>query len=125
MTRDDVLAALNGIIDPCSVRAGLPAGLADMGLITELRIAPRPEGLSIQVEVTVTELGCFMIIPFEGAVRDAIGALPGVADVAVDVKADPNWSEDRLSDTYRSRLRILRSRRRSMLSPPAGHSVAS
>jgi metal-sulfur cluster biosynthetic enzyme len=67
------------------------------------------------VALTATELGCFMVVPFTQAAEAALRELPGVAEVQVVTRADPNWSEQRMSAGYRRKLELARSGRRQLL----------
>jgi metal-sulfur cluster biosynthetic enzyme len=115
-----VLDALNEIIDPCSVRSGVPAGLVDMGLVGDVRVTASTAGAcSVSVGVGVTEPGCFMIGPFVTSARERLLQIPGVTDATVTIRSSALWSEDDMRPDYRDRLHRERSRR-SGLAVPAG-----
>lgn len=101
----DVQTTLNRIIDPCSVAAGAPAGLHDMGLIRAVDIKALDGDLaSVSVVISVTEFGCLMGAPFAQMAFESLASLPGVAEV--DVQLDPNfdWHADKMSLDYRRTL---------------------
>ena len=107
--RQDVLRVLNEIVDPCSVRAGAPAGLVDMGLVGDIDIRPTSPGRCVvAVQVGVTEPGCFMIGPFAVEARERLLRLPDVDDVEVGFRAWTGWTEDDMTSEYRLHLTAVR-----------------
>ncbi|EIF31662.1 putative metal-sulfur cluster biosynthetic enzyme [Burkholderia sp. Ch1-1] len=99
-----VRAALNGIIDPCSVAAGCAAGLDDMGLVRRVELAALPHGMHVTVTVAVTEYGCLMGAPFASEAYRTLSALPGVASVDVKLDDQFDWDPLDMSESYRDRL---------------------
>ena len=55
-----IRAALDDVRDPCSVVAGVPAGLAEMGLVRSLEVRDTPDGAVVRVAIGVTEPTCLM-----------------------------------------------------------------
>jgi len=86
---DEIRAELNGILDPCSVVAGAPAGIDEMGLIRRLTVTDARGGVAVGVRIGVTEPGCMMGASFAIKARERLEALPGV--VAADI--DPAYAE--------------------------------
>jgi metal-sulfur cluster biosynthetic enzyme len=107
-----VRAELNEIADPCSVAIGARAGLVDMGLVRDLRIADGEGGASISLTIGATDPGCLMIYPFANEAQTRLAALPGVAEVSVTMDVSRDWVPADLSPAYRERLAALRARRR-------------
>lgn len=108
----DVLATLNQITDPCSVAIGARAGLVDMGLVRDLRIAAVEGGASISVTIGATDPGCLMIYPFANEAQVRLEALEGVAEVHVTIDVSHDWVPTDMTPEYRERLEKLRTRRR-------------
>jgi metal-sulfur cluster biosynthetic enzyme len=108
--RDEVLAVLNTIIDPCSRAAGAPAGLVDMGLVRELEVTATDAGTEVRVTIGVTEYGCMIAPSFEVEARKRLGALAGVGALEVDLDSKFDWEPDDMSPDYRRRLADHRSR---------------
>lgn len=107
--RQDVLSALNEIVDPCSVRAGAPAGLVDMGPVGDIDIRPTSPGRCVvAVQVGVTEPGCFMIGPFAVEARERLLRLPDVDEVEVGYQTLTKWTEADMAPEYRLRLAAVR-----------------
>src|SRR5688500_13601740 len=99
--RDDVLAELDQIHDPCSVSIGHPIGLVGMGIIEGVQI----EGSEVRISVLPTFPDCLFRGVFEEAIETRIATLPWCTDVAVAFcPADQSWDESRLSAEARQRL---------------------
>lgn len=110
-----VMRALNAISDPCSVTAGCPAGLVDMGLVRDVDIRLADGGAVVDVTLSITEPGCLMAAPFTVQATTALRSLPGVSDAQVRVDPSLPWDEDDLDPGYRDRLTRHRlDRRRSL-----------
>lgn len=111
MNEDAIRAELNEILDPCSVVAGAPAGLADMGLLRSLSVKEVPGGAAIEVRIGVTEPGCMMGASFAIKARERLESLVSV--VAVDVQLDhaADWDPADLSPAYAERLAAARAAR--------------
>jgi metal-sulfur cluster biosynthetic enzyme len=103
-----VYAALNQVLDPCSVVAGVPAGLVDMGLINHVAITFMSSGdlSNCQVSVTLqlTEPGCLMAHAFIPAIHNAVKKLPGAPQSQVRLDPHAVWDESCMTPDYRARL---------------------
>jgi metal-sulfur cluster biosynthetic enzyme len=113
--RAAVLAQADAIADPCSVASGLDLGLAEMGLIRDVRITEGDRGLEVGITLRLTAPGCFYYLYFERELTNRIGALPGIAGVTVVRDAAYDWTEDDIAPRARTRLRERRRRRRDEL----------
>jgi metal-sulfur cluster biosynthetic enzyme len=84
-TCDDVRAALNSVIDPCSVIAGAPGGLDDMGLVraVDVQLADGSRTVDVDVVIGVTEPTCLMGALFLRDAEAALRRLDGVGAVLV------------------------------------------
>lgn len=86
-----VRAALDGVVDPCSVAAGAPLSLADMGLVRSVVV----DGGAVRVALAVTGPGCTFLGLLLGAARSAVEAVPGVREASVEIDTaavwDPSW----------------------------------
>lgn len=103
-TEQEIRAALNRVIDPCSVAAGCTAGLDDMGLVREVALRETAAGTHVEVVIAVTEYGCLMGAPFATESYKALCDLPGVADVEVRLDSRFDWDPLDMSEAYRARL---------------------
>ena len=108
-----VWTTLNTIVDPCSRAAGAPAGIAEMGLVRQLEVHNSPGGAIIRAVIGVTEPGCLMGAAFVNDARKLLRALPGVAEVHVNMDYAFDWTPEDMSPAYQARLEQLRQRRRA------------
>ncbi|WP_082594352.1 metal-sulfur cluster assembly factor [Sphingomonas sp. Root710] len=109
---DAVRECLNGIVDPCSITTGAPAGLVDMGLVVKAELEARDEGgLRAVVEIGITHPFCMMAGVFLNEVRQRVGALDGIEEVAVSLDSDTVWTPDQMTADYRARLDAARAAR--------------
>ncbi|MFF5301956.1 metal-sulfur cluster assembly factor [Streptomyces sp. NPDC013161] len=116
VTETQIRAALNEILDPCSITAGVPAGLDDMGLVGDIHVRDDgADGQRISVTVGVTEPSCVLIGSFATEARARLTALTGVSAVDVRLADDFDWTPDRLAPRYRQRLAEHREQKRRTL----------
>ena len=89
-----IIAELDQIKDPCSIAAGTPFGLAEMGLVDEVLISGEGE---ITVKLRLTSPFCHMIGFFKLEASRRIEALPGVRSVELVADQGLDWSPSRIS----------------------------
>ncbi len=108
-----VRAELNQILDPCSVVAGAPAGIEELGLVRELVVSEAEGGVAIALSIGVTEPGCMMGASFVVRARERLESLAGV--VAVDIRLDheSDWEPSDIDPSYAMRLAAVRAARPS------------
>ena len=99
-----VRAALDEVRDPCSVAAGVPAGIVEMGLVRSLEVTESRGGAEVRVAIGVTEPTCLMGPSFASGARERLAAVPGVARVHVELSHELDWSPDDMTPEYRVRL---------------------
>lgn len=92
----DVWKALSGVTDP-----EIPVSLVDLGMIYRVEV----EGATVRVDLTFTSMGCPAMDMILDDVREAVGALPGVKAVEVEVVWSPPWTKARLTDRGRTLLK--------------------
>lgn len=110
--RARILVTLNCIIDPCSAASAAAAGLVDMGLIRRLDLVPLDGGRwRCEVGLCVTHAFCMMTGIFVNEIERRLSGLDMLADVRVDLDCSTIWTEEFMSQDYRSRLQELRERR--------------
>lgn len=112
MIEDRIRAELDRITDPCSVAAGAPAGLVEMGLVRNLTVTPAPDGAEVRLTIAVTEPGCLMGAAFAAQARDRLSALAEIGAVLVDIDHDADWLPSDLTPAYRLRLAEVRAANR-------------
>ncbi|WP_322770342.1 metal-sulfur cluster assembly factor [Frankia sp. Cr1] len=119
VTEARVREVLNTILDPCSVTAGVPAGLDDMGLVHDVRVMDDGAGgQQVSVAVGVTEPTCLLLGSFAAEAKRQLRGLPGVSAVDVRLKTDLDWSEQDLAPDYRRKLKEHRQILRSTIRLP-------
>jgi probable FeS assembly SUF system protein SufT len=85
----------------------IPVNIVDLGLVYYCNVRPsemKPELNDVHVIMTLTAPGCGMGPVIQGDVEKCIKALPGVADVNVEVVLDPPWSRDMMSEVAQLQL---------------------
>lgn len=87
--RETITAALDEIKDPCSLAAGTPLGLSEMGLIKDLQIG---EDGKVAIELRLTSPFCHMIGFFKTEAARRLEAIPGVAVVELNADQGLDWS---------------------------------
>ncbi|WP_406109143.1 iron-sulfur cluster assembly protein [Streptomyces sp. NBC_01003] len=116
VTESRVREVLNTITDPCSITAGVPAGMDDMGLIGDIQVRDDgPGGCQVSVTFGLTDPTCMLMGAFGNEARIRLGALPGVTGVDVVLDHDMEWTPDMLAPDYRQRLSEHRAERRRSL----------
>lgn len=115
VTAGQVRAALNAVIDPCSVVAGAPAGLAEMGLVRALEVTHGEDGATIRVRIGVTEPGCLMGASFAARARAQLERLDGVAHIEIELDHASDWMPSDMDGDYQRRLDTVRATRRATL----------
>jgi metal-sulfur cluster biosynthetic enzyme len=104
------MVAIDTVLDPCSVFNGTRLSLIELGMVEEVTVE---EG-HVHVLLFLDDPTCLMFFEITRMLKEAVGAIPGVTDVTVDIKADEIWTEDRMTEKGRARLEDVRSKRREV-----------
>jgi phenylacetate-CoA oxygenase PaaJ subunit len=96
LDRDTVWAAVREVQDP-----EYPVSIVDLGLVYDVRV----DGGDVEVEMTLTSMGCPCAHWIVEDVEQRLGALPGARAVNVEVVWDPPWTRDRITPAGRAALR--------------------
>jgi metal-sulfur cluster biosynthetic enzyme len=99
-----VRAALELIVDPCSIATGVPISLVGMGLVKEITSA---DG-HVTIVLRLTSPVCWQGANILGGVEKAVGTLPGVRSIRCVLEPAGEWTPDMMSPAARARLRKLR-----------------
>jgi metal-sulfur cluster biosynthetic enzyme len=97
---------LDSVKDPCSLAAGTPLGLAEMGLIRGWVFDEETHLLT--VSLCVTSPACFLSGQMADAIRRELGELPDVDDVDVVIDSDHQWAHGDATPEARERLSMNR-----------------
>ena len=109
MDEADVRSTINSIVDPCSAGRGVPIGLADMGLVRDVRV----DGGAVSVAMRVTSPGCTFAVEFDAQIRHRLRAA-GADRVDLDWDCETfDWTPDDIEPAARERLARYRDRVRA------------
>jgi FeS assembly SUF system protein len=97
--QEKVIEALRTVRDP-----EIPVNIVELGLIYELIV--NRDG-TVYVEMTLTTPACPVAGAMPGQVREAVAAVPGVADARVKLVWLPPWDRDRMSEEAKLELGLL------------------
>ena len=96
---EQVVEACRTVYDP-----EIPVNIYDLGLVYTIEISDENE---VHVIMTLTAPGCPVAADMPGWVADAIGPLPGVKQVDVDLTWEPQWGMSMMSDEARLELGFM------------------
>lgn len=85
---ESVGVALSEVMDPCSVAAGRPTSIVDLGLLVSAHLEDDGE---LVIVLRTTFPGCTMAPHFTQAAETCAGKLPGVRSVRVEIDPDFSW----------------------------------
>lgn len=77
----------------------------DLGLIYEINIDGKTG--NVEILMTLTTIGCPLFNLIADPIREAVGKLPGVKTVNVELTFEPPWSTDRMSEEAKAQLGFL------------------
>jgi metal-sulfur cluster biosynthetic enzyme len=113
VSKDDILAALDLVCDPCSIAAQAPLSIVDMGLVRGWTI---DEEGNLIVTMCVTSPSCTMGPHMVRAAEEALSNIAGVKSAHVHVDPDFFWSPD--SMTSKGLSNLARRRQESLARRP-------
>jgi len=93
---DGIVAALKTVYDP-----EIPADVYELGLIYNVDV---DDSRLVTIDMTLTAPGCPVAAEMPLWVENAVGVVPGVAGVKVNMVFDPPWDQSRMSDEARVAL---------------------
>lgn len=108
-----IRAVLDEIKDPCSLAAGTPLGLSEMGLVKTVAIAG--DG-SVAIDLKLTSPFCHMLGFFQAEAMRRVGALDGVSSVELTADNGLDWSPRDIAPAAQAR-RAVRLREMEALGP--------
>ena len=100
LTWTDVERALARVHDPCSLAAGSPVSITDLGLITGWSV----DGGSLRVSIAATGPGCTFLGKIADAARAELLTLRGVRHVRIELDTEFVWDPGRMSPAARAAL---------------------
>lgn len=93
---DEIVAALKTVYDP-----EIPSDIYELGLIYKVAI---DDNRHVEIDMTLTAPGCPVAGEMPGWVETAVGSVPGVQSVNVNMVFNPPWDQSRMSDEARVAL---------------------
>jgi metal-sulfur cluster biosynthetic enzyme len=109
--RADVEAALETVLDPCSVYNGTRLSLPELGMIDRVEVGEHGD---VVVGLFLDDPTCIFFFEITRMIKEAVAPLAGVASVDFEIKADEIWTEDRMRPVARERLEGIRRERRDL-----------
>lgn len=94
-----IVKALSAVYDP-----ELPVNIYDLGLIYDVIV---DASATVGIRMTLTAPACPAAQFLPGQVREAVRAVPGVADVKLDVVWEPPWDRERMSEEAKLQLGLF------------------
>lgn len=109
--RDEAVAAVDRVVDPCSAAMGLPIGLAELGLATVhvLDSAEAQAQAQVRVRLRLTSPCCAYGPTMAGAIEQELTALEWVRSASVEIDHAAMWTESRIAPEAAARLAMRRS----------------
>ena len=104
VTEEEVLSALKDCRDP-----EIPVNIVDLGLVYKVELAPSasdPSAQDVAIDLTLTSPGCPSHVQISADVTKRLLEIPGVANAAVNIVWEPQWTPERLSAAAREQLGI-------------------
>jgi metal-sulfur cluster biosynthetic enzyme len=105
-----VLEGLEEVIDPCSITAGVPLSVVDMGLINKLTVDE--EGI-VRVSMRATSAMCTMIAGMMKVAEERLARVDGVTRVEIKLCSGAIWTEADMTERGRRTLAARRERSRA------------
>jgi len=100
---NELWAVLKTCYDP-----EIPINIVDLGLIYDLRTSPLPGGGNrVDVQMTLTAMGCGMGPHIAANVRSKLLDVPGVKEANVEIVWDPPWNQNMISDEGKKLLGLF------------------
>jgi metal-sulfur cluster biosynthetic enzyme len=105
--------ALRRVHDPCSIAAGVPIDVVDMGLVKGLTF---DDGL-LGVTLGVTSISCRMVAQIADAAQAELSAIDGIRRVDISIDTTTTWTEADMAEAARARLTRRRANARLLVRP--------
>lgn len=99
---DKVWAALKQCYDP-----EIPVDIVALGLVYHVDCFPQDNAYHVAITMTLTSPGCGMGPVMVMSAKKKIFAIPGVADVQIELAFDPPWGREMMSDEAKLTLGVI------------------
>jgi len=91
-TRDELVAQLSTVVDPCSIAMRAPMDIWELGLVEGIELV---DG-RVRVSLVLTDISCVFFRDIRSHIADALLELPGVDAVDVELDTTTLWTPDRM-----------------------------
>ncbi|NLI23385.1 MAG: SUF system Fe-S cluster assembly protein [Bacteroidales bacterium] len=95
----EIVNALKTVYDP-----EIPVNIFDLGLIYEIDVR---ENNNVYIKMTLTAPNCPLADDVVRDVKEAVGRIPGVSSVDVELTWNPPWNKDMMSEEAMLELGLL------------------
>ena len=92
-TRDELIAQLQKVVEPCSVSMGNQMSICEMGLVEDVSFA---DG-TVRVVLCLTDPSCINFGKISQYVQDVLRELPPVRAVEITHTTEVLWTPDRIT----------------------------
>ena len=99
LTEESIIAACATVYDP-----EIPVNIYELGLIYAVEIG---DDGKIKIEMTLTAPACPAAQELPEQVKQAVLAVPGVAECVVETVWEPPWDQSRMSEEARLQLNMF------------------
>lgn len=103
-TRAALMAALEHVVEPCSLAMGKPMSICDMGLIEDVSF---DQGV-VRVVLCLTDPACVNYAKISQFIHDVLLRLPLVESVQVSQTTTVLWTSERVRETPPQPIRLVR-----------------
>ena len=100
VNQDDIREAMKQVDDP-----ELGINVVDLGLLYEVRVDEATG--KVDLDMTLTSMGCPLTDQIIGDVRKYVEPLDGVTSVDVNWVWDPPWGPDKMTDDGRLLMKVM------------------
>lgn len=111
-SEEEVIALVRGVAnevyDPCGLALGVSIGIADMGLIRELKAERLTNGWRVNMRLRFTSPGCFYFVYFEREVRDRLKGVSQIQSLNIEWDQILDWTPDDMSKPAQRKLKQYR-----------------
>lgn len=108
VTQEEVLTALKDCHDP-----EIPVNIVDLGLVYNVALTPSADAAAqdvasqdVTIDLTLTSPGCPSHVQISADVTKRLLQIPGIANAAVNIVWEPQWTPERLSAAAKEQLGI-------------------
>jgi metal-sulfur cluster biosynthetic enzyme len=97
--KEQVMAVLHEIVDPCSLATSHPLSIVDLGLIRKVDV----DGGEVRVVMGTTGPGCLYYPDLASSIHRTIESLPGVSQADVELDTTFVWGPEAMAPDARQR----------------------